>query len=283
MRHIRHIIAIVVIGINIFPCIPETIKIFKTGGGPFGFGIVLIPILMIIHLSLIPAILTFTKKYNSKNSLIILNLIGLLVGLFYVYLWISVDTKPLDNKEKGGFLLNANLITDFHSDDRLKPDNPDFTFYTIASFQFDLNNNKKADTIKLKRLKGWENDPGDFHQIQITTDNGYSWSETNFSGWVRFDNNYYVPDSIKRLNQLDTDLLLLTDFESSKILGLFGWVYASQSGLLTMIDFSTDRPRIMINKNVDLVCIDNEKVIIKQVDDKYWIESVNNRLLMRRE
>ena len=212
--------------------------------------------------------------------MIVLNLIGLLVGLFYVYMWFSVDTKPIDIKDKIRFELNTNFISDFHRDDRLNPNNPDFHFYTVASFKIDLNNNKKVDTINLKRLKGWENDPGDFHQIQITTDNGFSWTETNFDGWVRFDNNYYIPDSVKRLNQLDTDLLLLTDFEDTKILGLFGWVYASESGLLTIIDFSTDQPRIMINKNLDLVGIDNKKITIQQLDDKCWIENVNNRILM---
>jgi hypothetical protein len=35
--------------------------------------------------------------------------------------------------------------------------------------------------------------------------------------------------------------------------------YASDSGLLTIIDFSTKQPRIMINKNLDLVGIDNKK------------------------
>jgi len=280
MRRIRHIIALIVIGINIYPCIPDTIKIFRTGGGPFGFGIMLIPILMIIHLSLISAILTFTKKYNRKNGLIVLNVIGLVVGVFYVYMWLTVDTKPIDKKDKNRFDLNPNLITKFHRDDRLNPNNPDFQFYTIASFYADLNNNEKADTIILKRLKGWENDPGDFQQIQITTDNGTIWTETNFDGWVRFDNNYYVPDSVKRLNQLDTDLLLLTDFENTKILGLFGWVYASESGLLTIIDFNTKQPRIMINKNLDLVGIDNQKVTIQDSEDKCWIENINNRLIM---
>ncbi len=238
---------------------------------------------MIIHLSLIPAILTFTKKYNRKNGLIVLNVIGLVVGVFYVYMWLTVDTKPIDKKDTNRFVLNPNLITEFHRDDRLNPNNPDFQFYTIASFCADLNNNEKADTIILKRLKGWENDPGDFQQIQITTDNGTIWTETNFDGWVRFDNNYYVPDSVKRLNQLDTDLLLLTDFENTKILGLFGWVYASESGLLTIIDFNTKQPRIMINKNLDLVGIDNQKITIQDSEDKCWIENINNRLIMNCE
>ncbi len=280
MRRIRHLIAILVIGINIYPCIPDTIKIFKTGGGPFGFGIMLIPILLIIHLSLISAVLTFTKKYNRKNGLIVFNVIGLLVGFFYIYMWLTIDSKPIAKINKNRFDLNSSLIIDFHRDDRLNPNNPDFQFNTIASFHIDLNNNEKADTIYLKRLKGWENDPGDFHQIQIKTDNSLAWTETNFDGWVRFDNNYHIPDSVKRLNQLDTDLLLITDFEDTKILCLFGWVYASESGLLTIIDFSSDQPRIMINKNLDLVGIDNKKITFQQSNEKYWIETLNNRILM---
>ena len=38
MRRIRNILAILVIGINLYPCIPDTMKILRTGGGPFGGG-----------------------------------------------------------------------------------------------------------------------------------------------------------------------------------------------------------------------------------------------------
>lgn len=206
---------------------------------------------------------------------------GLIIAFcFFASCQNRTDNKSEKNATVRPFEINQTLIDSFHRDSRLRPDNPDFDFYNVKTLIVDLNNNKLGDTIILKRLKGWENDPGDFQQIQIISDNGYSWTETNFDGWVRFDNNYYVPDSIKRINQLDTDLLLLTDFENTKILGLFGWVYASKSGLLTIIDFNTNQPRIMINKNLDLIGIDNQKITIQDSEEKCWIENVNNRLIM---
>lgn len=214
------------------------------------------------------------EKSNYKIAGIII-IFSLFVGCYN-----RTDNQTGKNLIDKTFELNQTLIDSFHRDNRLRPDNPDFDFYSVKTFTVDLNNNQKADTIILKKLKGWENDPGDFQQIQITMDNGFSWTETNFNGWVRFNSNYYVPDSIKRLNQLDTDLLLLTDFENTKILGLFGWVYASESGLLTIIDFSTNHPRIMINKNLDIVGIDNQKITIQDSEDMCWIENINNRLIM---
>lgn len=186
-----------------------------------------------------------------------------------------VNTK-LDTK---GIELNKTLIEEFYRDERLKLENPDFEFYMVSSFGIDLNNNQKSDSIILKRLKGWENDPGDFHQIRIKMDNGFEWTETNFLGWVRFDHNYLIPKPIKKLNQINTDLLLLTDFQTTKILGLFGWAYASEPGLLTIIEFSTGLPRLMINKNLDLINIDNNKISTQYLEDKYSIECINNIII----
>jgi len=241
----------------------------------------LLPILIVIHISLITAILTFIKKYRAKKWVTVFNLIVLPIGLFYVFMSLSVVSKSKKIENKNEFELNSTLITEFHRDDRLNPDNSDLSFYEVDSFQVDLNNNNLADTIKLRKLKGWENDPGDYRQIQITMDNGYSWTETNFDGWVRFDNNYFIPDSIKQLNQLETDLLLLTEFEGTKILGLFGWVYASKSGLLTIIDFSTNQPRIMINKNLDLVGINQKRIAIQESGVNHWIEKTNKKLIIK--
>lgn len=192
----------------------------------------------------------------------------------------SYDTYNSRIDELVRFDVNNDLIEDFYRDDRLYPDNPDLKFTSIATFSIDLDNNHIADSIILSRLIGWENDPGDFHQITIITDSGAKFTETNFNGWVRFDNNYHVPDSIKGLNQIDTDFLLLTEFNYSKIVGLFGWVYSSDSGLLTIIDFSTRIPRLMINKNLNLIGIDHNRIITQNSKDKCWIECVDNKLLM---
>lgn len=86
MVWIRCVIAISVIGINLYPCIPDSILIYRTGGGPFGFGIMLIPMLSFLHVTIISAILTFFKDFRSKNRLLLLNVSGLLIGVLYVYM-----------------------------------------------------------------------------------------------------------------------------------------------------------------------------------------------------
>jgi hypothetical protein len=179
-----------------------------------------------------------------------------------------------------GFELSSSLIDSFYRDDRLYPENPDFEYYEKLHYAVDLNNNGKLDSIFLNRLKGWENDPGEFQQIKIKTDEGLVWTETNFGGWVKFDNNYVVPDSIKKINQIDSDLILITDFAETKIIGLFGWVYASEPGLLTFIEFSTGHPRLMFNQNLDLLRIDGNRIMTTYDENKCWIELNENKLTM---
>ncbi|WP_461640204.1 hypothetical protein [Labilibaculum euxinus] len=174
------------------------------------------------------------------------------------------------------------IIEDFYRDERLNPDKPDFENYRVYEFSADLNKNQQADSIILYQLKGFENDPGDFHQIEIKLDNGEKWIKTNFEGWVCFDKNYRVPDLIKEQNQLKTDLLLLTDFGETKIIGLFSWMYASQLGLLTVIEFSTGKPRIMINKKFDLINLDSTRIDVENFDGQRHIELINNRIVIKK-
>jgi hypothetical protein len=196
----------------------------------------------------------------------------------------QTENKDTDLKfENVGFVLNPKLIDDFYHDERLNPDNPELTNYRVKKFLVDLNQNQKPDSIILYQLNGFENDPGDFHQIEIKMDNGESWMKTNFEGWVRFDNNYTVPNLVKEQNQLNTDLLLLTDFGKTKIIGLFSWVYASEPGLLTFVEFSTGKPRIMFNKKFDLTQLDSNKITVENYNSKYQIELIDNNLELKKE
>ena len=194
----------------------------------------------------------------------------------------GIQTNDFKLKESG-IILNQEIINPFYRNERFIPDNPDFCYSRIKDFVIDLNQNQKPDSIILYRLKGWENDPGDFHQIEIKMDNGYKWVETNFSGWVRFDNNYSVPDLVKEKNQIDTNLLLQTDFYSTKVIGLFGWAYASQPGLLTIIEFSTNKPRVMLNENWRILKIDSSIIKADNYNDKFQIELINNKIEVTKE
>ncbi len=204
--------------------------------------------------------------------------------LLVIFILTSCQSRQTDNKSKDltKIELNQNLIDEFFSDERLRSDNPDFEYYRVKEFAIDLNDNQIKDSIILNQIRGFENDPGVFHQIQIKLDNGSILTQTNFDGWVKFDDNYLVPESVKKQNQISTDLLLLTEFNKTKILGLFSWVYASDNGLLTFIEFSADRPRIMFNTKMDLIEIDSSKIITQQFDDKYEIKLINSKLTMEK-
>lgn len=74
---------------NIFVFFPFSYLILKTGGGPFAFGILLLPIQIILHLYLIPAILPLKNKNQHNRTYIWLNGIGSTVAIFWSILILS--------------------------------------------------------------------------------------------------------------------------------------------------------------------------------------------------
>lgn len=52
--------------------------ILRIGGGPMGFGLLVLPFLLAAIISLVPAALAFTRKRGSSRPLFVLNLIALL-------------------------------------------------------------------------------------------------------------------------------------------------------------------------------------------------------------
>ena len=158
--------------------------------------------------------------------------------------------------------IDSSLIREFERNDHFDPDRTDLEFKKVTEYLVDLDANNKPDKIELFNIVGWEGDPGDFRQILITLDNGSTWRETNFSGWVKFNANYTINDQVKSQNTLDSNLLLLTEFNGTKLLGMFGWVYASDPGLLTFVEFSSGKPRILVNKNLDLEVIGSDSFVV---------------------
>jgi hypothetical protein len=71
--------AILVLVINVFYFIPDTIKIILSGGGAFGFGLIVLPFNILANLFSIPSILTLTKKFENRKSLQWINIVGLLI------------------------------------------------------------------------------------------------------------------------------------------------------------------------------------------------------------
>ncbi|MEQ9169215.1 MAG: hypothetical protein RLO12_23375 [Fulvivirga sp.] len=109
--------------------------------------------------------------------------------------------------------------------------------------------------IKLSKVSNW-GDPGDFHLVEIINSK-YSKSFSNLDGWVKFNQNYPVNDELKNMNQTNTDLFLVASNENQSLLILFGWVYASDPGLCTVIDLNNGT--IVYNQNSELTSISLQK------------------------
>lgn len=69
--------------INLLYFLPVTFQIVKSGGGAFGYGMIILPITIIAHLFVIPSIMTWTRKDKSQTGLLILNSIGLTWTVFW--------------------------------------------------------------------------------------------------------------------------------------------------------------------------------------------------------
>jgi hypothetical protein len=163
------------------------------------------------------------------------------------------------NKNQQGIEINPEFIEPFFRNDHLYPENPKFEFIEVERYTIDLNNNQKLDTIKLRKLKDW-NDPGDFHQIEIILDNDSSIVKTEFGGWVRFGHNYSVNENLVNMNLVDSDLILVPNInKNQKIVVAFGWVYASQPGLVTIFESNGNKPQLLFNTQFDLYSIDENQ------------------------
>ena len=195
--------------------------------------------------------------------------------LLFLILISCNSTKP-----ERGLNVNNDLIKPFFRNDYLYPENPEYNFIQVAKFTIDLDDNDKLDTIILRVIQDWT-DPGDFHQMEVVLDNNQKITETCFDGWVKFGENYSVNDNLRKLNKINSDLLLVTSFDTDRILIFaFGWVYASTPGLMTVIDANGQTPRVIFNDNFELEKIDNNSFTgqFEYSDKSKTIKLIENRL-----
>lgn len=83
----RKVLSISIILINIY-FLWCTFVILKDGGGPMGFGIMILPITLSINLLLIPAIMDLNKRRKGSFSTII-NSFGLIWALFWLIFFLQ--------------------------------------------------------------------------------------------------------------------------------------------------------------------------------------------------
>ena len=79
--------------INIY-FLPFSFVTIKSTGGAFGYGLLVLPISLSINLLLISAGLTFKTKFNKSIGLLIINGLGILWSLFW--LWLLLTTPRIN-------------------------------------------------------------------------------------------------------------------------------------------------------------------------------------------
>lgn len=85
LKTINKIIAILIILAN-FYFVPASYTTIQDGGGAMGLGIIILPILFSINLLIIPALLTFVRKFSDSLPLFVVLILGFLWILFWLHL-----------------------------------------------------------------------------------------------------------------------------------------------------------------------------------------------------
>ncbi len=78
MKIIHWIISIGILLFNIFYFLEISFEIIKTDGGAMGFGYMILPFVIPINFLMIPALLSFNKRFADHNFIFLINLLGLL-------------------------------------------------------------------------------------------------------------------------------------------------------------------------------------------------------------
>ena len=159
----------------------------------------------------------------------------------------KTETKKLSQIETP--IINSDLIDAFYSNEYLD------SLAVASKYEIleEVNIYEEADSLKIvfMQIVNW-NDPGDFVKIQIkNSEDDVIFEQVNIDGWMKCVSYYKLPESINLINQISSDKALVVSNQTGKQLVLFGYTYASQPGLMTIIDLFPE-PRVIFNKQFDL-------------------------------
>ena len=150
-------------------------------------------------------------------------------------------SEPVANCDLLGQQLETESQFEKSNEERLQ-------FVVIDSCEYDTNGDGIKEKIILEKLHCW-NDPGDFHRIKINKkDSCYTFF--NSSGWVKTAPFFfeYLPN-FPSYNKIQSDYIVLSQNNDDLLLFIFGYVYASQPGLLSIINLSLKEPKLLFNDN----------------------------------
>ena len=88
-KKISRILGTTIILTNIIYFIPWTIDIIKSGGGSWGYGLILLPITGATHILLIPATMTWINKDEKQTGFMLTNILGTIWTLFWLTFFLT--------------------------------------------------------------------------------------------------------------------------------------------------------------------------------------------------
>ena len=132
-------------------------------------------------------------------------------------------------------------------------------FSILETIEYEIKEKDITEKLIIEKIDSWFyskeshrikwNDPGDFHRIKVEKkDSCYTFF--NSSGWVKATPFFfgYVPN-FPSYNKIQSDYIVLTQNNDDFLLFVFGYVYASQPGLLSIINLSLKEPKLLFNDN----------------------------------
>jgi hypothetical protein len=88
-RNLNYITSILLILFNLAFFLPGTYELIKTGGGSWGFGLLVLPVTIVGNLYLIPSFLSFLDKYKKSRVLLGINISGIVGSIFWVTFFLT--------------------------------------------------------------------------------------------------------------------------------------------------------------------------------------------------
>ena len=180
----------------------------------------------------------------------------LILGFFFFY---SCNNKTKQKKEQVNVIITKSLIGNELPTvaEKSKELGVEFKFAIVDSINFKFQ--KVVGKIFIEKIIDW-NDPGDFHRVRLII-NKKEYSYFNMSGWVKVSD--YETQYVELENLVNSKYLQVCNIKDDfPVIILFGYVYASKAGLLSIIELN-DSPNLLFNENYFVYSINNEEYAVQ--------------------
>lgn len=155
----------------------------------------------------------------------------------------------------------------------------------VARFVKHLNSDNIPDTVFFEKINNW-NDPGDIHNVRVSVSGQEELVVFNGSGWIKL-----IGSTQQKLRKIESENLSVNNelvtaeiAKGEKLIFLFGYIYASEPGVLTVISLKEGYdPKFVFNEQCQLVDVidlngDGRKEVIVATDyekTKFKVYEVN--------